>query len=103
MLHPTGAHHGTGSARNAVQGHDAGAESHFRAQARGLHPDFRPGVSERHGRLRRREVPGFYIFSGNLGMKPSRLGIRTLGRVWAFMASFSPISLLAARRYAVNA
>ena len=30
-------------------------------------------------------------------MNPSRLGIRTLGSVWAFIVSFSPMSLLSER------
>ena len=36
-------------------------------------------------------------FSGYLLMNPSRLGIFTLGKVSAFIASFSPIILLSAR------
>jgi len=38
-----------------------------------------------------------YIFSGKCGMKPSRFGIFTLGRLCASITSFSPISLFSAR------
>src|SRR5262249_61325532 len=44
-----------------------------------------------------------YILSGKRGMNPSRFGILTLGRVCAFISSFSPISLFCARMYAVRA
>jgi DNA-binding response OmpR family regulator len=39
----------------------------------------------------------FGILSGNRGMKPSRLGMRTLGRVPASMVSFGSMSLFCAR------
>jgi hypothetical protein len=44
-----------------------------------------------------------HSLSGKRIMKPSRFGIRTLGSVWAFIVSFSPMSLLIERMYAVNA
>ena len=39
-----------------------------------------------------------HIASGKRTMNPSRLGIRTLGRVCAFIVSFSPINLFCAKR-----
>ena len=35
--------------------------------------------------------------SGNRRIKPSRLGIGTFGSVWAFIVSFSPMSLFSER------
>jgi len=37
------------------------------------------------------------VLSGKRTMNPSRFGIRTLGSVWAFIVSFSPMSLLRER------
>ena len=39
----------------------------------------------------------YYIASGKRTMNPSRFGIRTLGSVWAFIVSSSPISLFSAK------
>ena len=44
-----------------------------------------------------------HIAPGNRMINPSRLGIRTLGKVSALIVSFSPISLFWAKMYAVNA
>ena len=41
--------------------------------------------------------------SGYRLTKPSRLGMRTFGKVWAFIPSLSPMILLSARMYAVTA
>src|SRR5215831_8632645 len=53
------------------------------------------------GAVRRRQANSLdaprQCFSGYLLMNPSRLGIFTLGKVSAFIASFSPIILLSAR------
>ena len=61
-------------------------------------PWLQPGIGELHpsiasaGRWR-----AAHIASGKRTINPSRFGIRTLGSVWAFIVSFSPISLFSAK------
>ena len=50
---------------------------------------------ENNGPQQPTEVHG--VLSGKRTMNPSRFGIRTLGSVWAFIVSLSPMSLLSER------
>ena len=55
------------------------------------------GLEPSQVHIARLAVAAAHIASGKRGINPSRFGIRTLGSVWAFIVSFSPISLFSAK------
>jgi Transposase len=91
-----GAHHL--SRKLQMLGHDARLmpAKYVRPYSKGQKNDFRDAEAIAEA-VPTAWTPRRQCFSGYLLMNPSRLGIFTLGKVSAFITSFSPIILLSAR------